>query len=1415
MTRRLAFSPNHRSLYITTNKITSLRSLYRWVAPDVPNGAIVIDISRIDSIWKGQLTKRFTLCNDKTMEATSLTIVYYASGNNSNNPNKMETMDFIVPDPTDYMHLVTSLDNLIKLYRVQKQSLGTPLRVLEFYFVEMGKKMDDYMSLNEFCTLCQVLNGPFKTKSDSVGTLYRDLLKKVRKSTQNDVQDLPFWAIVELLKDVEQLSKQVSGLSLVKQDPVSKLWNEILATDPVPDTAKGGNKAPAKVATTLEQEFQARSTISNVAFLSFLRSQQKDFKAQPDHAAEIIKKLKEQVGTSQDLLSLNDEVVDLDEKADDRLDKAKFLSYLMADDNDLFDPTMGEIHDDMTYPLSSYWISSSHDTYLSCESLNEEGLPTQSGGELYMNALSRGVRCLELDVWDSVGPEEEPVISRQEPSPCALTLEVVLKIVRQFVLANPQCYPVLLNIENHCSFKLQEIMAKQLYRILGSIGLLVVPDDSQTTDGKDLLPSPQSMMGKVLVIGKRPDVIKEGARIVNDDYDDENDDFGRFGLVNVKSRNEEEDEELEEMKNGVVIGFDTAGPIRSTDPDPTLTRHTAGELLWMEKSTLESKRIDAANAELEAIRAADQAETAENEMDELIAEVGLTKDQVIAMSTRLNDGNAEPDDPGPLADRSEDEGVEVQEFFADAVEGARDEFSRADADAIKAAEQATSALQELNAATTRLRQAEKNMDQARADERKTINKYQRAAAEARAQREDYDQMQERVLKLKEMLMQMDKSASSAENVVSTAVTEAKISEKRAAETEARAARAAATAAKDRAWADEENHKEEKLEKLATSLHDKMAKATDEIERLRLEMEKAAHSLDKTIEQIKLIENSSQYITETEEAGGEEKKINSPSSAGKTILKHARKVEERETQSSRLKKLSINLTAAENSRRKIQLEFEKRAVEWKEQTNIAAKARKQADKSSQIAEDLAEDAEEEREAANLRRVARERAESNISAKGENRESLKAQLAEAEKQAAQAKLAAKEARMEASRLTHLNDNIDNHEDLKAEVERRKEERDVALQLYENKVTFQKETTNKAAEARRRFDLSEVVYKEAMRNASEVEQSQNAQRHNDRKLIVLYNSATLARKHAEHAFEKARYVQSLVIEQELIVQRARDYKDKTERICEIPTSLARMTFLNTTKYRYWTKSFTLPNTNAHSFAQNVLDKILGQAEKDIRNLTEFTTEHLCRTFPSWKAARADRLNVDPLHQWAMGCQLVALNMTAFDEHVMKSDGRFRYNGSCGYVLKPASLRHVHSISETREKWSIAVLCGSYLPSPISKRTGSFVNPYVKVSMYGSDQKNLHYRTKAVKKNGLNPVWNDEQGFEFVCKVPSMSMLVFSVWDKDPDCPDGFIGAAAMPISCIREGYRSVPLFDRYHTRNGAHAFSSLLVHAQRNAT
>jgi phosphatidylinositol phospholipase C, delta len=74
-----------------------------------------------------------------------------------------------------------------------------------------------------------------------------------------------------------------------------------------------------------------------------------------------------------------------------------FLDYMSSPASGVIRPAAEQ---DLSYPLSSYFISSSHNTYLTGNQLSSD-----ASTDAYRNVLLRGCRCIEIDVWDGEGVE--------------------------------------------------------------------------------------------------------------------------------------------------------------------------------------------------------------------------------------------------------------------------------------------------------------------------------------------------------------------------------------------------------------------------------------------------------------------------------------------------------------------------------------------------------------------------------------------------------------------------------------------------------------------------------------------------------------------------------------------------------------------------------------------------------------------------------------------------------------------------------------------------------------------------------------------------------------------------------------------------------------------------------------------------
>uniref|UniRef100_A0AAX7VKM7 Phosphoinositide phospholipase C n=1 Tax=Astatotilapia calliptera TaxID=8154 RepID=A0AAX7VKM7_ASTCA len=167
-----------------------------------------------------------------------------------------------------------------------------------------------------------------------------------------------------------------------------------------------------------------------------------------------------------------------------------FTSYLTSAECHLFDQEHSIICQDMTQPLSHYYINSSHNTYLIEDQFRG---PSDISG--YIRALKMGCRCVELDVWD--GADEEPLVCTGHSLSPPLLLHCVLEAIRRFAFAASE-YPLILCVENHCSLRQQKVMWQHLMRILGE-KLYTDPPDEEAS----YLPSPHALRHRILLKGKK------------------------------------------------------------------------------------------------------------------------------------------------------------------------------------------------------------------------------------------------------------------------------------------------------------------------------------------------------------------------------------------------------------------------------------------------------------------------------------------------------------------------------------------------------------------------------------------------------------------------------------------------------------------------------------------------------------------------------------------------------------------------------------------------------------------------------------------------------------------------------------------------------------------------------------------------
>ncbi|MFT7814565.1 1-phosphatidylinositol 4,5-bisphosphate phosphodiesterase beta-3 isoform X1 [Arapaima gigas] len=181
----------------------------------------------------------------------------------------------------------------------------------------------------------------------------------------------------------------------------------------------------------------------------------------------------------------------------DQISLMGFSRYLGGEENSIVPPERLDVMDDMTQPLSHYFINSSHNTYLTVGQLT--GL---SSVEMYRQVLLTGCRCIELDCWKGRPQDEEPYITHGFTMTTEIPFKEVIEAIAESAFkASP--YPLILSFENHVdSAKQQAKMAEYCRTIFGD-ALLIDPLEKYPLIPGQPLPSPQDLLGKILIKNKK------------------------------------------------------------------------------------------------------------------------------------------------------------------------------------------------------------------------------------------------------------------------------------------------------------------------------------------------------------------------------------------------------------------------------------------------------------------------------------------------------------------------------------------------------------------------------------------------------------------------------------------------------------------------------------------------------------------------------------------------------------------------------------------------------------------------------------------------------------------------------------------------------------------------------------------------
>ena len=381
-----------------------------------------------------------------------------------------QTLDILVSNEREQRELIDSIRVMCKTFYEAQKLVSHDALLLRYIWYDVDANRDGLISEKEFVKIMARIN--FNVKSP--GKQFRSFVKERKLKKAITLAD-----VLALLMTIK--NKEGNGSSSM----ANALWNDLFGSTNVVNAKTFMDKfvhgVQGEMNKSLSAVKQLMKTINSMEM---------------DHGE----------GEPKNIIM------------DEQISRPRFEVYLYHELNDAYDPHLLEFEKKVTLnrPMSNYFINTSHNTYLSGDQLQ-----SWSTVEMYIKALRRGCKCLELDCWDGekikAGTEPNPVVFHGHTLTSKILFSDILQVVKNYLGDNPETYPIILSLENHCSHPFQSAMAKALTNTFQK--QLYVPPESVSGD----LPSPESLRGMVVIKGKRPPESEDNPVDVN--YDDDAEQF--------------------------------------------------------------------------------------------------------------------------------------------------------------------------------------------------------------------------------------------------------------------------------------------------------------------------------------------------------------------------------------------------------------------------------------------------------------------------------------------------------------------------------------------------------------------------------------------------------------------------------------------------------------------------------------------------------------------------------------------------------------------------------------------------------------------------------------------------------------------------------------------------------------------------